>query len=116
MQIRTSTSQFTGGIHSHTFSCTHNTNQSTLGQHFPTADACPLGHMLHTLNKFLGHAPISPLLREGQSQSSYSFSPKISSPRLCFLRATTSPRSSSNSRATLFFLPFLPFFLSSLDS
>src|SRR6185436_28784 len=54
--------------------------------------------------------------REGQVGYSYQSAVKSSSPRLCFLRATTSPRSSSNSSATLFFLPFLPFFLSSASS
>src|SRR5215211_9157896 len=135
VQVGTSSSQFAGWVHLYSISCAYQADHFPFGQHFPTTHTSPLGHMFHTLNRFLSHLHLKPLLRlphlhshsvslRGkvsagllkQRQSLYYHSSSSESPRLCFLRPTTSPRSSSSTSSTLFFLPFLPFFLSADSS
>src|SRR5215211_728937 len=135
VQVGTSSSQFAGWVHLHTIGCAYQADHFPFGQHFPTTHTSPLGHMFHTLNRFLRHLHLKPLPRLPhlrshsislwgqasagllkQRQSLYYHSSSSESPRLCFLRPTTSPRSSSSTSSTLFFLPFLPFFLSADSS
>ncbi len=53
MQVGPTPGKFTGRVDLHTLGCTHNTDHRPLGQHFPTAHTRPLGHMFHTLDRFL---------------------------------------------------------------
>lgn len=48
--------QFAGWVDLHAIGCTHDADHRPLGQDFATAHTRPLGHMLHTLDRFLfGH-------------------------------------------------------------
>src|SRR3972149_497185 len=118
VQVGSPSSQLAGRVHLHPICSPHDTDHLPFGHYISTAHASPLGYMLHTLNSFLGHVPFPALLllKKGWGLRFYLSWPSSSSPRLCFLRPTTSPRSSSNSNSTLFFLPFLPFFLSAESS
>src|SRR5215216_4081558 len=116
VQIGPSPGQFPGWIDLHSSRRPDNTDHLPLGQNFTTAHACPLRHVLDSLNRFLRHLHLKSLPCATTLSLYYQSSPSSSSPRLCFLRPTTSPRSSSSTSSTLFFLPFLPFFLSAESS
>jgi hypothetical protein len=55
VQIGSPPRQFTGWVYLHSIRSPYNTNHLPLGQNFTTAHACPLRHVLYSLNRFLRH-------------------------------------------------------------
>jgi hypothetical protein len=55
VQIGSPAGQLTGRVDLHSISRPDNTHQRPLGQDFTATHARPLGHMFHTLNRFLRH-------------------------------------------------------------
>lgn len=55
MQVRPSPRHLAGKVNFYTTACANNPDQRPLGEGFPAADAGALGHMLDTLDRFLGH-------------------------------------------------------------
>ena len=61
VQIGSSPGQFTGWVDLHSIRRPDNTNHLPLGQNFTTAHACPLRHVLYSLNRFLRHLHLKSL-------------------------------------------------------
>ena len=61
VQIGSPSRQFAGWVDLHSRRRSYNTNHLPLGQNFTTAHACPLRHVLDSLNRFLGHLHLKSL-------------------------------------------------------
>ncbi len=65
MHVCAPASQFTGQVHAHPFGRAHDAQHLPFGQHLAAAHTSALGHMLHTLDRFLLHLRFIPLLQNG---------------------------------------------------
>jgi hypothetical protein len=62
VQIGSPPGQLAGWVYLHTICRLYDPNHLPFWQNFAATHACPLGHMFHTLNRFLRHLYLKSLL------------------------------------------------------
>ena len=62
VQIRAASSQLARRVYQHSIGAADDAHQLPLGEHSAASNASPLGNVLHTLNRFLGHLRYKALL------------------------------------------------------